>query len=82
MMQSLALPRTHTLPAAAQARPGTWPACAPEPREPGFLGTAIGKDNRAEGAFGVGRMAIHHDGILGRDRRDEKDQRGRAVACA
>jgi hypothetical protein len=82
MMQSLALHRTQTPPAAAQARPGTWAACAPEPREPGLAGTAIGKANRAEGAFGVDRMAIHRDGFIGRDRRYENDQRGRAVACA
>ena len=81
MMQSLALHRTHTPPAAAQARPGTWAACAPEPREPGFSGTAIGKEDRAESAFGVGRVAIHRDGIFGRDRRDQY-KRGRAVACA
>lgn len=82
MMQSLALHRTQTAPAAAQALPGTWAACAPEPRDPGFPGTAIGKANRADSAFGVGRVAIHRDGFIGRDRRYENDQRGRAVACA
>lgn len=82
MMQSLDLHRTYARPAAAQAKPGTWPSCALEPREPGFTTPAIGKDNGAASASAPGGTAIHRDSIFGQDRRYGHNQRGRAVACA
>ncbi|HEX6036527.1 hypothetical protein [Longimicrobium sp.] len=82
MMQSLDLHRTPARPAAALAKPGTWPSCALEPRELGVTCMAIGKENQAGRAFGFGGVAIHRDSIIGQDRRDQEDQRGRAVACA
>lgn len=82
-MQSLDLHRTYARPAAVQALPGTWPSCAQEPRDPGFATRTLGTGTSTGCATGLGGTAIHQDiGIIGRDRRDEDNQRGRAVACA
>lgn len=82
MLQRSALHRTYARPAAAQARPGTWPACALEPREPGFPVANIGKADGAGRGSAMSGTAIHRGGIFGQDRRYGDNQRGRAVACA
>ena len=76
MMQSLDLHRTIAQPAAAQALPGMRPACAPEPRAPGFVVSATGKGNRTGRAFGVSGTASDRGRISGRHRRDKDNQRG------
>ena len=82
-MQSLDLQRMHARPAAAQARPGTWPSCAQEPGAPAGAVTAAGTGYGTGYASACGGTEIHRDGgIFGQDRRDQEDQRGRAVACA
>lgn len=58
-------------PAAVLAVPGTWPSCAEDP-------PASGKGGRRPGFGGI----RHSNGRSGQDRRYQKDQRGRAVACA
>lgn len=81
MMQSLDLHRTHARPAAVLALPGTRPSCAVEPRVPGFFAPCAGNSGRAATGSLEG---IRSGGIpkIKQDRRYERDQRGRAVACA
>ena len=82
MMQAPHLHTTNALPAAEWAVPGTRPSCAVEPRGP--LGIAAPADYGSKAARGrsVEANRIHRIGTFGQDRRDQEDQRGRAVACA
>jgi hypothetical protein len=77
VMQVPSFNANDTSPAADPAVPGTWGSCAVEPLHP-----AIGNGGRACG--GRGARSIHPKRIpqCGQDRRYEKHQRGRAVACA
>jgi hypothetical protein len=71
MMQT---PNPHAIdarPAAVRAVPGAWPSCAEDPPASG----------RGGHGFGFGRIR-HSIRRSGQDRRYQKDQRGRAVACA
>ena len=67
-------PNLHAIdarPAAVRAVPGTWPSCAEDPPASGKGGHGF--------RFGRIRHSIRRSG---QDRRYQKDQRGRAVACA
>ena len=71
MMQTPTLHAIDARPAAALAVPGTRPSCAENP-------PSIGG-----GGYGFGFDRIRHSNRKGgQDRRYQKDQRGRAVACA
>jgi hypothetical protein len=76
MMQVPTQPTTYTRPAADLAVPGMRPSCAVEPR----FCQAIGSGKDGWNAPQTGR--IHRFRETGKDGRDQKDQRGRAVACA
>lgn len=68
-------PATFAPPAADLAVSGTRPSCAVAPR-PGRIGRGKGLGN----PLGTGR--IHQIRGRGQDGRYEREQRGRAVACA
>jgi hypothetical protein len=76
MMQAPTLHATNAKPAAYLVVPGTRPSCADHPRAgaDGIGGCAIEP--------GCGRVDGYPIQRIGQDRRDETDQRGRAVACA
>lgn len=73
---------THLAPNARRAAdlavPGTWASCAVNPRAPLFTDAPyFGEDGRGGSSLGTGRI-----GWIRRIGQDQKDQRGRAVACA
>jgi hypothetical protein len=69
-------------PAALAALPGTRPSCAVDPRAPLSPRASIGKEGRTSGGWGSTTIHPHSIRKFGQDRRYERDQRGRAVACA
>lgn len=81
-MQAPHLHATNALPAAERAVPGTWPSCAVEPRVAPGIAAPADYGSKAERGLGSDAIGIHRFGRFGQDRRDQEDQRGRAVACA
>jgi hypothetical protein len=73
---------TNARPAALLALPGRGASCADHPRAPRFPAASAGAIGGRSKGPGYGRICGDSIRKLGQDRRYQKDQRGRAVACA